>query len=445
MAQMAAARMGYAAARRTIPYLFKRARKYPFLSGMTVGGVAESLRPRKRRKQSKPKRFVPKSKRGAAPKFAIGNYGGRFKKRRAYKKVRKPTQGNTDTVYGQLVGQEAVYGGWSTCGGRDHAILQFSEQLLRQVMYERKLDIPGRDDPLPFTTSTADTLRLLYRTMNVDGTFVDAHDDVPITASGTTKTFDVVAQEIKSMLATALTQNLRYLYGYELKCNGEVMVARHQVDTWKFSMQVGTNFKVQNITPADDAAGSDDNRVAYSKDSILSNPLSGRQYEFSPGYPRIRPKIKDAEALAVLADESEVHGLVRFPVKTDAVYNPGGVLHVPPPGGTIFQNCVKGSSIAISPGNYKMLRSAFTFSGTVKQFCHKLHQNNANASSRGWARMTLGNTVCFGLAPTMRTTAQETVHIAYQKDMLSKAQLKPKYKCRLPRSNISNLHDVGTS
>jgi len=262
-----------------------------------------------RRRKVKPVAAIeplsPGARRTRKP-VAPSSYGGRFKRRRKSKKVRKPTQGNTDSVYGRIMGHHAAYGGWSTCGGRDHALLQFSEQLLRQMLYERKLDIPGRTEALPFTTTTADSVKLLYRTVNVDGSHTNAHEVITITTGGTTKTFSVVANAIKTSLSTSMALNTRYLYGYELTCNGEVMVARHQVDTWKLSMRVRVNFKVQNVTPADDVAGTDDNKTMYSKDSILSNPLQGRSYQFSPGYPRVRPKIAEAQALATLADEASI-------------------------------------------------------------------------------------------------------------------------------------------
>lgn len=386
---------------------------------------------------------------------AIGSYGGRFKKRRAYKRVRKPTQGNQDSVFGTIHAQEAAYFGWSTSGGRDYAIKQLAEQIVKQVCAERKIDIRGRTEPLPWNYNSnthVKTLRLMFRHVHGDGTLTDSDYDVALTTTSTGNvavSFDEATSNTVVGLKEKLAYVNQYLYGYQLLNEGAEppSVVRLQVDTWKVFFNVKVSCKIQNITPADDfTGGTDDNAQHYSKDSIMSNPLKGRSYEFSPGYPRVRPAVAASNSdLHKMSAENGDHGFLKFPDQSNAIYNPGNLLHSPPPGGTIFQNCIKGASMYINPGNFKVLTSSFRFNGTVKQLCLKLASNQAQSGSSQYTRYTLGNTVAFGLVPTMRTTTSENVKIAYQYDVASTCSLWPRYKCTIPRSNNSSLLNFPTT
>lgn len=399
----------------------------------------------------RPRKYVKKR----APRFEIGPYAGRFKKRTSKKKVRKPTQGNRDSIYGTIMGNEAAYSGWSTSGGRAYAIKQFCEHLFRQVCAERKVDIRGRDEPLGWSrqsTTRMGFLRLLHRHVRGDGTVGDAYYDVDLiqdaTSPYTAKSFDQVVTAMETAVSDILRYEGRYIYGYELHPHGAeiVNVVRLQVDTWKYTYKVNISYKIQNITPADDANGTKDDTQHYSKDSIMANPLSGRSYEFSPGYPRIRPAaLESNSSLAVVSNENWDHGLVQFPAQADQIYDPGHPLHNPPPGGTIFQNCKKGASMSLNPGSFKTLHSSFTFSGTIRQWCQKVQSaQGTDAHNSQYTRFTLGNTVAFGLKPTMRTTTSEQVKLAYQLDIVSSGYMKPKYKCTIPRSNNTSNYPIGT-
>lgn len=418
------------------------------------------LKPRHPRKALNPKRITsasfdtvdPVAAKKKRPTLSVGSYGGRFKKRRRSKRVTRPTQGNKDTVYGVMSGSGAVYHGWSTCGGRDYAIKQFSEQLLKQVCYERKVDIRGRDQALEWNTGGAnriDKLQLLHRLVAGDGTVYEGLEDVTLvtTLGGhTSASFDTVVINLETKLKLILDTEGRYIYGYKLHetnsaaASAPPPVVRLQLDTWKFNMNVNVSYKVQNITPADDATGTKDDDMGYSKDSILANPLRGRTYEFSPGYPRVRPAVlTQASALQIVSKETAPHGFVTFPTGGNAIYGAGMPMHAPPPGGTLFQNCIKGSAVNIQPGNFKIMYSNFKFSGSVKQFCSKV-TSATNSVTGKLSRFTLGNTVAYGLMPTMRTHG-ETIKIAYQYDCTSTSTLRPKYKCTIPRNNASTHLD----
>lgn len=417
--------------------------------------TVQSEQPVLKESNALPKRVVPGTarKRSAAP---IGPYAGRFKRRRKSAAVRKPMQGNRDSVFGTLVGTSAVYSGFSSSGGRDYVIKQFCEQLIRQVCIERKVDISGRDAPLAWNkngNAHITLLRLNHRIVGADGTLVDDFDDVSLTTTLTgniSTSFDETVFNAIPAVKDILSLQNRYIYGYELQGLGmPPQVVRSQVDTWRVSLSVYTSMKIQNITPADDAAGTKDDSAAYLKDSIMSNPLTGRSYEFSPGYPRMRPAVlssAETSSLAILSKENGDHGFVQFPAASDAVYSHGNPLHIPPPGGTIFQNCTKGASMNLAPGNFKTLTSKFVFKGTVKQWCHKVNSGTfADDNTSSWSRFTLGTTIAFGLVPTMRTKTGEAVKLAYQYDIGSRSSLKPRYKCSVPRSNTSTKLDIGVA
>lgn len=416
----------------------------------------------RRSKPTRPTRRIRPTR--VAPKFAIGSSAGRFKRLRRSRKVSKPHYTNKDTLYGTITGTHSVYSGYSTCGGRIHALQMFSEAFLRHLLKLRKVEIKGRQDDIPWTENPSTTprykeIKLLYRDELGDGDIVETSATVQLWNSHhmTYYSFNELVSFISSQLADDLKKDTLYLFGFTLSTtndgtDSEVVVQSRQLCDWQLNLNVKTMMKIQNITPADDEAGLDDNEQKYSKDSILSNPLSGRSYLFGPGFPRPRPTIVGPgthnSSLEDLTNQTDVNGFVQFPASTDSVYASGGALHTPPSGGNVFANCKKGSSLYLSPGNFKWFTNVFTFKGTVKSFCKKASFEEAistDTNSSPGKRFTLGETFAFGFAPTMRTTNAETVRLAYHMDRTSSCYISARHRVVVPRSNTSQLYAIGST
>ena len=413
------------------------------------------------RKAYKPIRF--KSKR-RMPKAPIGPYAGRFKRMRRKRAVIKPTYGNKDTLYGTIEGSHAVYSGFSTCGGRKHALRQFSETFFRHLLKLRKVDLKGRQDPILWTTDGDNFPRItelvmMFRNQLGDGTIVETSSTIILwnTSANTYYSFDDAVGLMVTLLESELVDDNKFLFGFSLNRSSdgdtrESVIQSRQVCDWKLNMKVTTVLKLQNITPADDVTGTNDDDVRYSKDSILSNPLSGRSYLFGPGFPRPRSSIIGPstynESLSSITDQEDPNGLITFPSLNDTCYQPGGVLHVPPMGGNVFSNVVKGGGAYLSPGNFKNFSTQFSFSGNVRSFCKKVSYKRSistNINTSSGKRFHLGQSFAFGFSPTMRTTVSETIRLAYHMDRTSSSYLSARHKVVVPRSNTSQLIAIGTT
>lgn len=397
------------------------------------------------------------------PKAPIGPYAGRFKRMRRKRAISKPTYGNKDTLFGTIEGTHAVYSGYSTCGGRKHALTQFSEAFVRHLLKLRKVDLKGRQDAISWTDGLdyprIEKLTLYFRNQLGDGSTVETSTDVLLWQSSPAGyiSFDSLVSSLVTTLLTELDDDNKFLFGFVLSrtSNGtdqEPVLQSRQLCDWKVKMKVTTVMKLQNITPADDVAGTKDDGVSYSKDSILSNPLSGRSYLFGPGFPRPRSSIIGPSShnhnLSVITNQENAHGLITFPDVNDAVYLPGGVLHVPPMGGNVFSNTLKGAGVYLSPGNFKIFRNTFTFDGTVRSFCKKVSYKlsvSTNINQSSGKRFQLGQSFAFGFSPTMRTTTSETIRLAYHMDRTSSCYMSARHKVVVPRSNTSQLVAIGTT
>jgi hypothetical protein len=430
-----------------------------YIAGSTRKGAKRLVR--NFRKAYKPTRFKSTRK---LPKAPIGPYAGRFKRMRRKRAVIKPTYGNKDTLYGTIEGTHAVYSGYSTCGGRKHALRQFSESFFRHLLKLRKVDLKGRQDSITWTTAgpdlpRIDQLELMFRNQLGDGTTVETSSILMLwnTSASNYYSFDDVVDSMVTLLESELVDDNKFLFGFSLNRtsdgdNQESVIQSRQVCDWKLNMKVTTVIKLQNITPADDVTGTNDDDVRYSKDSILSNPLSGRSYLFGPGFPRPRSSIIGPstynQSLSSITDQEDGNGLITFPPANDSVYQPGGVLHVPPMGGNVFSNVVKGGGAYLSPGNFKNFSTQFSFSGNVRSFCKKVSYKRSvstDINTSSGKRFILGQSFAFGFSPTMRTTLGETIRLAYHMDRTSRSYLSARHKVVVPRSNTSQLIPIGST
>lgn len=404
-------------------------------------------------------------RRKTAASYAVGaSYAGRFKRMRKKRAISRPHYGNKDTLYGTMVGDHAIYSGYSTCGGRKHALTQFSEAFIRHLLKVRKVDLKGRDDQILWTDGTDfpryELLNLHFRNQLGDGNIVETKKDLLLWKSNKYLSFNALTDDLVTLLSAELVDDNKFLFGFTLNSTDtgtpqEPVMQSRQVCDWRIKMKVVSSMKIQNITPADDAAGTKDDGVSYSKDSILSNPLSGRSYLFGPGFPRPRSSIigpgTHSANLSMITNQENEDGLVQFPghsSPTDNIYGPGGILHTPPLGGNVFSNCEKGAGIYLSPGNYKMFKNTFTFSGTIRQFCKKVSYKRSvstDTDESSGKRFALGQSFCFGFSPTMRTSVSETIKLAYHLDRTSSCYMMARHRVVVPRSNTSKKVEVGTT
>lgn len=410
------------------------------------------------RKSSKPFRFRGPRR---LPKAPIGPYAGRFKPMRRKRATIMPTYGNKDTLYGTIEGHHAVYSGFSTCGGRKHALRQFSESFFRHLLKLRKVELKGRQDAILWTDGVdfprIEQLVLMFRNQLGDGNIVETSSDIILWDSSSSNyySFDDAVDSMVTLLESELVDDNKFLFGFTLNrtTNGtdqEPVIQSRQLCDWKMKMKVTTLLKLQNITPADDVTGARDDAVSYSKDSILSNPLSGRSYLFGPGFPRPRSSIIGPstynQSLADITNQEDNNGLITFPSVNDSVYQPGAILHVPPKGGNVFSNVIKGGAAYLSPGNFKLFSNKFVFSGTVRSFCKKVSYKRSistDITTSSGKRFQLGQSFAFGFSPTMRTTQAEAIRLAYHMDRISSSYLSARHKVVVPRSNTSQLRPIG--
>lgn len=383
-----------------------------------------------------------------SPKYSIGPYKGRFRNPRK----RKTVSGNKATVFGTVEGENAVYLGYQSCGGRELLLRQFAEKFVMMVMREAKVSCPSRDKVIEWAGKSYQAvaqsplaLRLVFHTTASDGAITETltdhglHDDDPIVP--TYRSFDQLVGFIVDDLKLKLTNDNVHLHSFSLlhyvdantSAGLNPHLANRQLGDFRFTCTVKSVFKVQNITPAD-GTGSEVNN----KNAITSNPLRGRLWHFSGGPPKIRNQFQNeiTDDFMKISDGSRDDGLIVFPLKTSTCYDEGNSLHSVPKGGTLFSNVARMSGVYLPPGSFKNTTHTYRFSGTVRQFCKRMAMDTDEP-------FRCGDSVCVGLEPAMKTAMNEDIKIAYHVDYLSSSYLLPRYRHRLEQSNRSTNTNIG--
>nr|QUS52610.1 capsid protein [Mute swan feces associated circular virus 11] len=394
------------------------------------------------RKALNPKRGAPTQMPGKRKVAHRGPYAGRFKRPRVVRG--KPMYGNKHIAYGTVTSQNAVYHGYQACGSRDILIREFSEQLLRSILRESKVAIKTRDTAIPWAGPTRDEsfrdpfrIAFYFHLVQDDGSIVVSTVDTNLDTSGAGsnyKSFDDVATGMATSFAAEMSVPNKYLYSYTIfKGDGsgidEGMTTRN-VAEWSFNVNVSTNYKVQNITPADLGTGNE----TFNRDNIASNPLQGRVWEFSGAAPRFRGQFSNMIGSANSIEKSDhPYGLIVFPAANDNVYDVGNYFHSVPTGTVLFQNCSKTGTVNLTPGGHKNIVKRYNFSGTVRHFCKRIAASDDH-------KFGMGDAICVGLQPSMRTTNDEAVTIAFHLDIGVKARLSPRYKIHLNQNNASQQY-----
>ena len=248
-------------------------------------------------------------------------------------------------------------------------------------------------------------------------------------------TFDHLVGLIVTDMEDKLKDKTTFLSGYKVQnINGtqtefNTSSVCSSLGDWNLSINVKSILKLQNITPAD-VAGDE----ANSKDAITSNSLRGRIWTFSGGAPKLRSQFATYPGLSHIEKTDHDCGLIPFPPRTADMYAHGNILHSVPAGGTIFQNIAKTASVSLAPGGFRTHIQSYRFSGTVRQFCKRMAMD-VDIPFR------TGDSVAFGLEPSMKTLQDEVVKLGYHIDFLSTSYLKPKLVTRVQQSNLSSLYD----
>lgn len=292
--------------------------------------------------------------------------------------------------------------------------------------------------------------------------------------SGTPQSYTITVggQPVKAVAAALATklfemsQNNFTLYAIQMY-EADNLTVKYRADTLADSIldiRIKTNVKFQNVTPADtdpDASGVDMNRNA-----INANPVSGVIYRFGDPVPRFKESVYSELTGGGLATDPNERELERTMVNitdsttsngrlvTRAMYAPtsGNVLPrytCPPPSGkAMWANCTHQTKCHLQPGGYRNLAFVFNYYGTVTRFMQNIaaNQDIAGTTAGDFQRLPkLGSSYLIGLEPAIRTTNNEVVRIAWNRDIDIKSSFKIHRKPQLPVRNCVTGPGAGFS
>lgn len=383
-------------------------------------------------------RFVKRLRRTAPGRKRTIRHGssGRFRKNNK-RRIKRPNKAilNHSEVYGTVTGKNAVYHGFLTCGGKDFILKQYAESLLRAIILQQGVTLRDRHTPIPWSSLAGKMQKITLRFSRTaeDGSISLTDRDVSLGTALAYSNFDaIVALMLAEFKSYTYSDRQDFVGWFLYEFQGDSSTARavkqdYSPSSAQFYCCVKTVFKVQNQTLNDSST--------KSTDVVDSNPLEGKIYTFSSGPPRVRPQLHTAaQQLDNFQQDNEPNGLVLAPPKTEDIFNKGRELFSCPPGSQMFSNCTSTVKVQLEPGANKSISTTFTFKGTVNQFFKRVCGLQS--------RFTMGQTTLIGLEPSMRSSNEETVKIAYNLDKSATAYLSPRRVLVIPQSNTATLKDI---
>jgi hypothetical protein len=245
------------------------------------------------------------------------------------------------------------------------------------------------------------------------------------------------------------------------------------------SVNVSSNYKFQNVTPAHSHFTGDTAVAAQAAavgstllNDINANPLKGIVYSFKNLVPKFRSNILaidypgyDIQKLQQIEVDTGKDGIeTSFSgvLHTQHLYNSAGdvinFFEQPPAAKTIFMNCNKTGGVYMPPGGYKTFRTQYAFSGKLRNLFTSIFQihrtetivddamvpGTVDYTAVGSGRVPPGGEChLFVLKPAMQTVNDETVKLAWQRNMTCQASFAPFKQSPLPALNTQYaLQDV---
>ena len=211
-------------------------------------------------------------------------------------------------------------------------------------------------------------------------------------------------------------------------------------------IRIKTNVKFQNTTPADDDP--DATGVDMNKNAINANPLQGKIMRFSD----IAPKFVNGVLDDISAGEKALSAVISNDISsvvsgngkmnTSALYDGNGVAlarYFEPPKRplALWRNVTHTANVHLQPGGYRNLAFVFNYHGTLSRLMeHLAVTQNAPGTYDDYRFLPkLGASYMIALEPAIRTTDNERIRVAWNRDIDVKSSFKFHRKPQLPQKN----------
>jgi hypothetical protein len=105
----------------------------------------------------------------------------------------------------------------------------------------------------------------------------------------------------------------------------------------------------------------------------------------------------------------------------------------------LWSNCTHHTKVYLQPGGYRNLSFVFNYHGTITRFMENIavNQQVPGSTTYDFRRMPkLGSSYIIGLEPSIRTTANEEVKIAFNREIDIKSSMRFTKAPQLPVRNV---------
>ena len=196
----------------------------------------------------------------------------------------------------------------------------------------------------------------------------------------------------------------------------------------KLKMDIGGRHRFQNVTPASDLSGGSN---GMNGNLIDANPLTGKMFTFSNLSPRMVQSWLSTtdpaarEAIQALVCRPQTWEQTKYDQISQRSIDFPDILPLaasPLRPRTLFSNCKTSGPVHFQPGAFKTFKTRFTYNGTLKKFLSGLIQEGEDEFYVG-KYPGLGDSFMMCLRPTMKTTGDEVVTMAYDFEKIGKIQV----------------------
>jgi len=260
--------------------------------------------------------------------------------------------------------------------------------------------------------------RKMVMTLDADTSFNGMVDN-PLGASGNSMTVDDVDVSVvdeRNLVAQLFLQAVDGYYPTGLAANRDSFVSDSYVyrDTQfgkaQIAMNIKSDFKFQNITPATEAG------QAFNVNAIDANPLQGKIATFR------NLNLKWNQGWLQQQAEEDVNTLTNFSGRPTALsswdypqtsFNPFTTVTaeqaaMPLRMRTVFANAKTSTAVYLPPGGFKVFKTGFSFKGSIYQFMRDTTQQPNTGKYP-----PLGDSFALCLVPTMKSVVDEPVKVAF--------------------------------
>jgi hypothetical protein len=266
------------------------------------------------------------------------------------------------------------------------------------------------------TASPENDLQIRFRrTYGVDPSYED--QDAQVTVNG--QTFEAVCDSLGTIVKTKAADGY-YPYAFRFEGGDRGNEYRSLGDSI-ITMTVSTTMQIQNTTLADSG------QFQTHGQSITANPLKGKIYKTRGFVPYVRPGVVHNNSSLAGFHESPGSGVNQAVFVSDT-----SMMNHPPVGTSLFRHCTGSRNVKMQAGSIMPVRSYFKTRMTILNFFKKVGFLN-------WSHPNMfGTCTVLGLEQSMRSVADESVKIGFNREVTMKAHVRLKRR-------VTTIHSYTSS